>query len=400
MPPLPSDILHFRFPSFGDSVMREMQQLRQQERFCDVTVQIDGVAVHGHRVVFAACSPFLRDQFLLDSSRELEFSVSQSPGVGRQLLLSCYTGALEVPVQELVSYLAAASFLRMGHIVEQCTQAVSRYLAPKIEECKEDNLSVMQQGLTLSEEEMPDCEDGQTVTDTSDSEMNSKLTCKVESAGTVIPSPSPKISLSFINSAMEITRSYLQSYYEEEEVMDSRVSSAAGERHIQGFDSNQTSSLQRSFPIRRLHGMEKMRRVSVQSGSSRREPDLECSYRCPRCENVFRHLGAFMSHVREHKLFLCLRCGKVFTQKSNLTRHSRVHTGYKPFQCAVCHKSFTQNATLQDHLNLHNGIKPHKCNYCDVHFTHKPGLRRHLKELHGKSSVDNSNEIEEVTVGF
>ncbi|XP_030067769.1 zinc finger and BTB domain-containing protein 26 [Microcaecilia unicolor] len=404
MPPLPSDILHFRFPSFSNSVMREMQQLRQQERFCDVTVQIDGVAVLGHRVVFAACSPFLRDQFLLDGSRELEVSVSQSPGVGQQLLLSCYTGALEVPVQELVSYLAAASFLRMGHVVELCTQAISRYLAPKTKECKEDNMSMMQQGLTLSEEETQDCEDGQTMTDISDHEMDSEPTCKLEFAVEdvpVVPSSSPRISLSLINSAVEITRSYLQSYYEEEEeeVIDSRVSSAAGEHHIQGFDSNQTSSLHQNFLIRRRHGMEMMRRVYVQSGSSRSEPELECSYHCPRCESVFQHLGAFVSHVREHKLFLCLNCGKVFTQKSNLTRHSRVHTGYKPFQCSLCHKSFTQNATLQDHLNLHNGIKPHKCNYCDVHFTHKPGLRRHLKELHGKSSVDNSNEIE-VTVGF
>ncbi|XP_029433217.1 zinc finger and BTB domain-containing protein 26-like isoform X2 [Rhinatrema bivittatum] len=400
MPPLPSDILHFRFPSFSDSVMQEMQQLRQQERFCDVTVQIDGSAVHGHRVVFAACSPFLRDQFLLDGSRELVVSVSQCPGVGRKLLLSCYTGALEVPAQELVSYLAAASFLRMGHIVEQCTQAVSRYLAPKIEE---DSVSIVQQGLTQSEEGMPDCENGQALTDTSDNDMDSDPTYKLETADkdvSVVPSPSPKISLSLINSAVEITRSYLQGYYDDDEVMDSRVSSAAGERHIQGLEYKKTTSLRHGFPIRRRHGMEMMRRNGVQPGVSRREPEIECSYRCPRCETVFQHLGAFMSHVREHKLFLCLRCGKVFTQKSNLTRHSRVHTGYKPFQCSVCHKSFTQNATLQDHLNLHNGIKPHKCNYCDVHFTHKPGLRRHLKELHGKSSVDNSNEIEEVTVGF
>ncbi|KAJ6663893.1 hypothetical protein lerEdw1_009974 [Lerista edwardsae] len=151
------DRLQFRFPSYGDGVLHRMDQLRRQRRFCDVTVQVNELRVPGHRVVFAACSPFLRDQFLLNDSQEVSVSLFQSPEIGRQLLLSCYTGSLEVPIKELVSYLTAASFLQMGHVVERCAQAVSHYLVPKadtlLREGQEEESCLQQDGEEEEEEE-------------------------------------------------------------------------------------------------------------------------------------------------------------------------------------------------------------------------------------------------------
>ncbi|KAL7978475.1 hypothetical protein Chor_004292 [Crotalus horridus] len=108
-----------------------MNELRKENKFCDVTVCIDDLQVHGHKIVFAAGSPFLRDQFLLNDSREVKISILQSSEVGRQLLLSCYSGVLEFPEMELVNYLTAASFLQMSHIVERCTEALWKFIRPK-----------------------------------------------------------------------------------------------------------------------------------------------------------------------------------------------------------------------------------------------------------------------------
>ncbi|KAK6312957.1 hypothetical protein J4Q44_G00163040 [Coregonus suidteri] len=73
--------------------------------------------------------PFLRDQFFLQdsSTREVQISMTQEAEVGQRLLLSCYTGTLELPELELVNYLTVASFLQMGHVVEQCTQALKKF---------------------------------------------------------------------------------------------------------------------------------------------------------------------------------------------------------------------------------------------------------------------------------
>ncbi|XP_054854695.1 zinc finger and BTB domain-containing protein 26-like [Eublepharis macularius] len=385
--------LQFRFPGYGDGVLRRMDQLREQRRFCDVTVQVNELRVPGHRVVFAACSPFLRDQFLLNNSQEVSVSLFQSPEIGRQLLLSCYTGCLEVPIKELVNYLTAASFLQMGHVVECCAQALSHYLVPKadalLREEEEEGNCLQQVGEEEEEKFQPSALRGEADSVEGKTEGPEFTPCSTRS-----PS-SPAISLSLINSAVEITRSYLQGCFDDE-------TSSKGLPFPSPVPT--PASQWRSYP---LHCHRRGTAVTYRDwrpGSrlaAWKVPELERPYRCPRCNSVFQQLGHFVSHVQEHKLFLCLRCGKVFSQKSNLTRHIRVHTGFKPFQCPICCKCFTQNATLQDHLNLHSGIKPHRCNYCEMHFTHKPGLRRHLKEMHGKSTFENSHEeIEEVTIDF
>ncbi|XP_067316917.1 nucleus accumbens-associated protein 1-like [Anolis sagrei] len=131
MAPACEERLLFRFPGYGEGVLRRMDRLREQRRFCDVTVRLGGLRVPGHRVVFAAGSPFLRERFLLSESPEVRLSLAQGAEVGRRLLLCCYTGRLEVPLAELTAYLSAASALQMVHVAERCAQALSRYLAPK-----------------------------------------------------------------------------------------------------------------------------------------------------------------------------------------------------------------------------------------------------------------------------
>lgn len=100
-----SDTLQFHFPTHGDSVLSRMNALREEHRFCDITLLLGGprgaaaqpLRFHGHRVVLAASSDFLRDQFLLHEGRaELRVGVVSSVEVGERLLLSCYTGLLEV----------------------------------------------------------------------------------------------------------------------------------------------------------------------------------------------------------------------------------------------------------------------------------------------------------------
>ncbi len=69
--------MSFRLPGHGDTTLSNMNVLRTQQHFCDVTIVAGGRRMfRGHKVVLAACSVFLRDQFLMNPSSELQVKPS------------------------------------------------------------------------------------------------------------------------------------------------------------------------------------------------------------------------------------------------------------------------------------------------------------------------------------
>ncbi|XP_045914205.1 zinc finger and BTB domain-containing protein 12-like isoform X1 [Micropterus dolomieu] len=126
------EMLCFRLPGHGDTTLNHMNSLRSRQHFCDITiVASNNQTFKGHKVVLAACSPFLRDQFLLNPSPKLQVSMLYSSTVVCDLLQSCYTGVLQFNPEEIVNYLTAASYLQMEHIVERCRGALKKYVQLK-----------------------------------------------------------------------------------------------------------------------------------------------------------------------------------------------------------------------------------------------------------------------------
>ncbi|XP_042362403.1 zinc finger and BTB domain-containing protein 12-like [Plectropomus leopardus] len=126
------EMLCFRLPGHGDTTLKHLNSLRSRQHFCDITiVASNNQTFRGHKVVLAACSPFLRDQFLLNPSPKLQVSMLYSSTVVCDLLQSCYTGILQFNPEEIVNYLTAASYLQMEHIVERCRGALKKYVQLK-----------------------------------------------------------------------------------------------------------------------------------------------------------------------------------------------------------------------------------------------------------------------------
>uniref|UniRef100_G1M2P1 Zinc finger and BTB domain containing 12 n=1 Tax=Ailuropoda melanoleuca TaxID=9646 RepID=G1M2P1_AILME len=367
------EVLRFQLPGHEAATLRNMNQLRAEERFCDVTIVADSLKFRGHKVILAACSPFLRDQFLLNPSSELQVSLMHSARIVADLLLSCYTGALEFAVRDIVNYLTAASYLQMEHVVEKCRNALSQFIEPKIG-LKEDGVSdasLVSSDLELKAEEEDEDED---------EDVSDICIVKVESALEVAHRLKPPGGLGGVKACYSLS----------EDAEGEGLLLIPGGRASVGATSGLVEAAAVAMAARGAGG-------SLGAGGSRgplpggfSSGNPLKNIKCTKCPEVFQGVEKLVFHMRaQHFIFMCPRCGKQFNHSSNLNRHMNVHRGVKSHSCGICGKCFTQKSTLHDHLNLHSGARPYRCSYCDVRFAHKPAIRRHLKEQHGKTTAEN-----------
>ncbi|NXL73217.1 IKZF4 protein, partial [Leptocoma aspasia] len=56
--------------------------------------------------------------------------------------------------------------------------------------------------------------------------------------------------------------------------------------------------------------------------------------------------------------FQCQQCGASFTQKGNLLRHIKLHSGEKPFKCPFCSYACRRRDALSGHLRTHSARAP------------------------------------------
>ncbi len=105
---------------------------------------------------------------------------------------------------------------------------------------------------------------------------------------------------------------------------------------------------------------------------------------CMNCSITFSDAHGFKAHNEEvHRTFVCPFCSREYSNRANLERHVRLHTGVKPYMCMVCDQGFTRKDDLKHHMLKHSDLpKPYRCGQCDRNYSQRSVLRLHFRSCH------------------
>lgn len=118
--------------SHQSNLLKQLNQQRRQELFCDCSVLVEGQLFRAHRNVLFASSGYFR-MLLSQSPDELSDSVSASfdvfsPETFSVILDFIYSGQLDLSSHNVIEVMSAASYLQMNNVINYCKNFIKSSL--------------------------------------------------------------------------------------------------------------------------------------------------------------------------------------------------------------------------------------------------------------------------------
>ncbi|KAM5328215.1 zinc finger protein 131 isoform 1-T5 [Glossophaga mutica] len=432
------------FPEHHKMILDRLNEQREQDRFTDITLIVDGHHFKAHKAVLAACSKFFYKFFQEFTQEPLVEIEGVSKMAFSHLIEFTYTAKLMIQGEEEANDVwKAAEFLQMLEAIkalevrnkenstplEEATTGKSEAKKRKIAETSnviteslpsvesepvEIEVEIAEGTIEVEEEGMETLEEGV---------ASAKQT--VEYVQSVSSSDDSALAL-----LADITSKYRQGDRKGQMKEDGCASDPTS-KQVEGIeivelqlshvkDLFHCEKCNRSFKLF-YHFKEHMKSHSTESfkceicnkrylresawkqhlscyhleegGVSKKQRTGKKIHICQYCEKQFDHFGHFKEHLRKHtgeKPFECPNCHERFARNSTLKCHlTACQTGVgakkgrkKLYECQVCNSVFNSWDQFKDHLVIHTGDKPNHCTLCDLWFMQGNELRRHLSESH------------------
>ncbi|XP_043913786.1 zinc finger and BTB domain-containing protein 43 [Protopterus annectens] len=414
---------HVEFPNFSSRILQKLNQQREEGQLCDISIIVQGYLFRAHKAVLAANSPYFCDQVLLKNSSRIVLPDVMNPRVFETILLSCYTGKVVMPTTEIVSYLTAASFLQMWHVVDKCTELLegnpsvlsqrssncNDHQSPssssynglvdncdtfcerqadfhKAEDVQEDRL----EDISKEDELSPEVRETENITSNSSSEL--------DRFNTEMPSRNGKEG-----GREETGYQYSRPIYSQPSIMHHRrwiyVKPEKFEEDFETLASHSSFNEQCSSDSDCISRVEPPTPSSVADdgfifGARKGGESLNKSNEDHCYDEHVDFYGASMeefssgdrvdvhsSSLRQEDMTAAAN-GETVAKTADV-REETSHSGfaavvYKLFPCQ-CGKSFTHKSQRDRHMSMHLGLRPYGCGVCGKKFKMKHHLVGHMK---------------------
>ena len=123
------------------------------------------------------------------------------------------------------------------------------------------------------------------------------------------------------------------------------------------------------------------------------------------CTETFSDSASLVRHQLAHrKTYACRECNYASTNRSDLEKHGRKHSGEQPYACELCEKKFSDRSNFRRHVRARHpgpalplsadgdnlpasgvadppiaGVRPHVCPECGKGFMRVSGLTLHRR---------------------
>ncbi len=122
------------FHAHSSAVLKQLDEFRNANVLCDVTLCVDGRTFNAHKTVLASCSPYFKSMFAskmkeANETKPLVFNDIDAQNM-ESLLKYMYTGEIELRSDNIRPIISAANYLLITNLKDRCVQFLKKMLTP------------------------------------------------------------------------------------------------------------------------------------------------------------------------------------------------------------------------------------------------------------------------------